>query len=602
VREGGWIAGVTHRQSGRFVKLPPGASYQLHSKDYEEAILTQRSDLFQLGPYWVVVVKRASIAGAYNRHSGFFHVFPPGNTYWLLGDEYEKPMVAQIGSHVTVCGPLTLLSREDGILAGAYRVSDGEFVEFFAEDEESHGEGDLLVLHAKDYHGIVRVPKNVYSPQPFGPQTIITVRDTYAAVFLDEGRIQIKNAGFFKVPAKVQIGDMLPLAVQNSKIEVDFKTRDGVDMRFNAMLSWQIRDSLQVAKLNMLLREEHGAAAFKRGALTVIEDEIVERCEAIVTKLAKNFARVELLPTEEDVQSRVEQKGEEVRVAQMQGMDLGPLMTASTATQTQVSFLNSENEGTPSSRDIEKFVLFELRQMQEELKANAVKDLGESCDSAGYGCLIVDLQVGGFFLLDKKIEKDLSEITSARLAAKAARVRGEVDLVSAEADRRCYAARAAAKAEVAKTLATARADVQMLEAKSEAEASLAIELAKAEADAKKKQLWVSVESRTKQEAAEAEAEAISVLAEANAEKIKLEKSVLNEMTPEEHEYRLAAIAVEAMAAAGEANWRHPHEISGIVSQFLPHLRLGPLPLKEAMLASEREMKLQAELASQASTN
>lgn len=126
---------------------------------------------------------------------------PPGHSYQLNEDEFEAPCVAKRDKHVVQCGPLTFLTLQDGVLAGAYRTRDGRFEEF----EETGGGGAEFVLHEKDYHGLEVVEK--YSPevQNFGPNKIVTIPEGDCGVFEREGVLEIKRRGFHKVPAGYRI-------------------------------------------------------------------------------------------------------------------------------------------------------------------------------------------------------------------------------------------------------------------------------------------------------------------------------------------------------------------------------------------------------------
>ena len=179
-------------------------------------------------------------AGAYRKKNGLWVRLPPGKTYQLNTDEFHEPIDVKRDSHITKCGPLTMLTVEDGTLNGAYRYSDGIFTEFEERRE--------YVLHEKDYHGLVTVNRNSIDKQDFGPYKVITIRDGMVGHFEKEGVIDIKSPGFYKVEANIEIRDSIRIMMnQDVLAALTFRTKDGVAMALKSTIFWQVTEPALVA-------------------------------------------------------------------------------------------------------------------------------------------------------------------------------------------------------------------------------------------------------------------------------------------------------------------------------------------------------------------
>lgn len=87
----GWLGGVVHRHTGVYRLLYPGPPYLLHEQDYEKVELVERvDDVFTVGPYQFATVKDGQIAGAYRKHDGKFQILPPGRSYQLHSKDYSE--------------------------------------------------------------------------------------------------------------------------------------------------------------------------------------------------------------------------------------------------------------------------------------------------------------------------------------------------------------------------------------------------------------------------------------------------------------------------------------------------------------------------------
>merc|ERR1711904_761339 len=100
------------------------------------------------------------------------------------------------------------------------------------------------------------------------------------------------------------------------------------------------------------------------------------------------------------------------------------------------------------------------------------------------------------------------------------------------------------------------------------------------------------EMKQKQKQREAETEAASILAMANAnyERGLKEQEVASRMPPQELELKRLELVGEAMKGFGQAAWRHPEEMQGMMNQLKPFLRLGPMSAKDFQIVSHSVMQ------------
>ena len=215
-------------------------------------------------------------AGVYRKKDGLFVRLRPGKTYQLNEDDFECPVIVKRNSHVTKVGPLTLLTVEQGTLNGAYRVADGKFVEFEDPTQE-------YVLHEKEFHGLVTVNRNSTTVQHFGPFKVITIREGYVGQFEVEGRIDIKEPGYYKVESNVNIYEPIPVKMfQEILPELDFRTKDGVLTSVRATIMWHVTNAEQVATF---------AGTFKQ-----LQDLVKQRSGDALIRMCKQYNRGDLLP------------------------------------------------------------------------------------------------------------------------------------------------------------------------------------------------------------------------------------------------------------------------------------------------------------------
>lgn len=103
----GFLAGTFEKHGGQFQVLPPGNTYILHEKKYDPPSIVIRSDLFLLGSYYFITVRKNFVAGAYKKKGGEFITLESGSTYQLNSEEYHEPIMVKKDQHLVKCGPLT---------------------------------------------------------------------------------------------------------------------------------------------------------------------------------------------------------------------------------------------------------------------------------------------------------------------------------------------------------------------------------------------------------------------------------------------------------------------------------------------------------------
>ena len=217
--------------------------------------------------------------------------------------------------------------------------------------------------------------------------------------------------------------------------------------------------------------------------------------------------------------------------------------------------------------------------------------LQERSKMGSWGLQVISVQVEGFSLLDQGIISDLAGITRSIIATKAEKVKGELAIAQAEADKLTNKKRAEATAAVAVQEAEAAAQVRATQAKAEAEARVVAAKAEtdvqvlqassqAKADAEARAVQLEIASREKRESAEAEATAIKLLAAANHDKALKEAEAAAAVPPQQVELEKARLAVAALEKLGAAAWRHPEPMMEAMEELKPFLRLGSTSLAD----------------------
>jgi len=600
----GEVAG-SYKKDGTFQILPPGHSYQLHSKDFSSVQVVRRTTQFTLGPYYYLTVRNGVEAGVYRKKDGFFQRLPAGHTYQLNQDDYREPLQVVRDAHICKIGPLTLVTVQDGFLNGAYRIADGAFVEF----SDSHKE---YILHEKEFFGLSTVTKHSYTLQMFGPFKVITIRDGEVGLFEKEGTIEIKEPGFYKVSAEYNIQESIPMQIfQEMLPNVPFRTKDGVQMDVKFTITWHVDEPLRVAKFN-------GSFADLRGLMT-------SRAMDALVRLCKMCSRGDLLPTKQDATSS-----------------------------------SSSSSSAPSTAEDdeqrEKDAAGLHRQLCASLATACTEEIQAISQTSKLGVAIIGIAIEQFRLRDESILQDLEDMTKAELAKKAEKVRGELAIAKAgfemavrekkataeaeymqarakdeiiareqrakaeaalELDRAQFELqareqRAVAEAKLAQTaerakgaLDMARAENDLLARQKLAEANAAIQLKEANAQAQVRQLRVQAETKARLEEAEAEnkilkeqkataahidsqrmimeaeaeAKAIAAIAEAEYNKKMQECDAAAHMAPQEFELEKLRIQkemqVEMMAGIGQAAWKYPDVYTGFLEQIQEVVKVAP---------------------------
>ena len=471
----GQIAGSYRKIDGKFQILPPGRSYQLHSKSYSEVTLMNRTKEFRLGPYYYLTVSNGEEAGVYRKKDGLFVRLPPGKTYQLNEDNFQRPIIVKRDSHVTTCGPLTLLTVAEGTLNGAYRIIDGKFQEFTDPTTE-------YILHEKEYHGLVTVNRNSTVVQAFGPFKVITIREGYVGQFEIEGKIDIKEPGYYKVESNVNIYEPIPVKMfQDMLPELEFRTKDGVLTSVKATIMWHVTNALQVATF--------------AGKFNDLHDLVRERAGDAIVRLCKMYNRGDLLPTAQDFE-----------YLRKDGM-----------TQEELTNLSEEK----------------FRALQSLIQDTCRAEMTAISETSRLGITVVKVQIERFQLQNESILIELESITKAQLSANREKAQGEYLVVKAEQEKRARERQAEANASVALTEAKAAAEVKRMA--QEAENEIRREQARVENEIRLDQNNAEMQIHSDREIkeAEAKAEAIRAITEAEYMKKVKECEAASKMPPQE---------------------------------------------------------------------
>merc|ERR550514_533253 len=527
--------------------------YQLHEKAYEGIELVRRSNLFQLGPYSFVTVQKGQIAGVHMKRGGEFVLLPPGSTYQLNDEEFEQPCLVKRDRHVVRCGPLTFLTLQDGVLTGAYRTKDGRFEEFDAAAAGGRGE---FVLHSRDYHGLTVVEKYSAEVQEFGPNKVVTIPQGFVGVFVREGQIEIKEPGFYKVAAEYMIRENIPVQIHSERFDqLLLRTKDSVRIRLSAVAVWRVADPLLVAKFP--------------GTLQELRDSLREKAVSGLGMLLRNLSRAEILPTRQDVSVDV-------------------LLGQGAAAE--------EGDAEAAAEELMRKAAENSREAMRAMEQQCLELLNAASQDGGWGLQVASVKVDSLELGDEAILKDLESIAKAQLATKRKQVEGRQQVAAAHVDREAAMQKAQAQAEVEQKQAESESKVRLAQARAQNEIALmeATNAARAQAEAQKIEFEMQremaenqnaiEEMRLKQKQREAETEAASILAMAQAtyEKGIKEQEVKSHMPPQELELKRLALVVEGMKNYGQAAWRYPEEMHGLMQQLKPFLRVGPMSANDIL--------------------
>lgn len=520
----GWIAGAYRKLDGKFQILPPGRSYQLHQKNYSIATLIRRTKEFKLGPYFFLTVSNGEEAGVYRKKDGLFVRLIAGKTYQLNEDDYGEPLIVKRNSHVTKCGPNTMLTVEQGTLNGAYRVADGLFIEFEDQTKE-------YVLHEKEYHGLITVTRNSTQVQQFGPFKVVTIREGYVGQFEVEGKIEIKEPGYYKVESNVNIYEPIPVKMfQDILPELEFRTKDGVAIGVKTTIMWHVTNAQQVATF--------------AGNFVALQRLVRERSGDALIRLCKMYNRGDLLPTAQDLEH----------------------LRAEGMTDAEVNKLSEDT----------------FKKLNEMLSSSCEEEMNAISVSSKLGVTVEKVQIERFQLKNEHILIELEAITKAQLSSNRERAEGEYQVVKADMEKRARERRAEANASVALAEAKAQAEVKRVERETEDGVRQNRARVDNEIEREKNATAMQIEFDRKIKEAEAQSQAIKTITEAEYMKKVKECEAASHMPPQEFELRKMQLQVEMLKEVGQAAWQYPDVYTGFLTQFGDKLRLGPLSVTEAL--------------------
>jgi len=579
--ESGHLACARNKKTGEYELFEAGNTYQLSKEIYEEPKMTRHTLNFELGPYYFLTVEEGYLAGALNKKKGEFELFNSGTTYKLHSSEYEKPEIKRIDSYVVTCGHYTKITPRDDMLIGAFKYAKAgetsEFMEF---------ESPTIIHSYRDYYGLESIKKYSNEPQRFGPFNIVTVPSGYAGVFNCKGKLEIKEAGWYKLPAEYEFKDFIPLKTFPTKLDVSFTTKDGVSMNVTLTVVWSVKEAREVA--------------LYPGGLEEIKNEIMTQSKLVVSKLCRNYNRDQILPTKQDVLMKV-------------GSDVDE--------DTINEFLKSNDK--------------ETEELYKHLQTNFSTILGNSLASSKTGTTIENARLENFLLMDEGIKENLHKITQAIVDTNRQKVEAEKDLKEIQNKAKLAEEQEKAKATVA--IEKAKAEAKVIEEQQMAKAKVEIERAKADAEIKKQISLADVsidkekaeaqalvdrkkalsqaeierdrakmllekakaEAESKTVNAKAEADAISLKAEAEANSIKMKlqaeaegkrKAIEAEslMSSQQLQIELARLEVEMAKGYGEAAWKNPDKIERLLENFKGRITMGNLDLHELILRERME--------------
>merc|ERR550537_1491102 len=240
------------------------------------------------------------------------------------------------------------------------------------------------------------------------------------------------------------------------------------------------------------------------------------------------------------------------------------------------------------------------KQVLQTMEAQCLELLNNASVDGSWGLQVVSVKVDLLELADESILRDLESIAQAQLTTKRKQVEGRQQVAAAHVERCAAMQKAEAKADVAQHQAESESKVRLAQAKAQNEIALmeATNAAKAQAEAQKIEFDMQremaenqtaiEEMRLKQKQREAETEAAAMLAMANAsyERGMKEQEVASRMPVQELELKRLELIVQGMQHFGQAAWRHPEEMQGMMDQLKPFLRVGPMTAADVQMMME----------------
>jgi regulator of protease activity HflC (stomatin/prohibitin superfamily) len=283
------------------------------------------------------------------------------------------------------------------------------------------------------------------------------------------------------------------------------------------------------------------AVALFPGSFDDLQSKLVTTAKANLQAQFASYNRDELLPTQQDVLTRLsgdDRDGEAV----MKLLD-----------------------------EAEK----QKKELVQEIQTAMQSLLRERAEQGRWGIEIQAFSLEGFELKDTSVIEDLAKMTRSIIATKNERVRGELAVAKAEADKL-----ASLKQTEAET------HVRIERARAEAEAQKHVATAAAQAEAASRSIRLDIENRERKERAEAEADAIRVLAEANYAKAVKEAEAASRIPPQHVELERARLAVAGLEKLGAAAWRLPEPMLEALEALKPYMRVGGMTMHDITKLSQ----------------
>lgn len=525
--------------------------------------MVDRTEHFKLGPYRFLTVKKFMLSGVYEKKGGRFIILPPGYTYQLSDENFEKPVTVVNNKHRVDIGPLTYLTLEDGKISGAYRLKDGKF-HIFEDNSVEH------LLHSTEYHSLQTIKKYDYKMASFGPFKIITVPEGYYGVFMREGILEVKPPKFYRLTADYTILDQIPKFVQTNPMKnIQFKAKDGVAMDVDGAIIWKIHH-VPIDQVTEDNPDGVKQVSLYPGGFKQVQYDLVERCKIFLRALSKRYNRNRLLPTKQDVMIRTRKMIREGLLEE--GKDTDDLW--------------QEMMGDDAKLALE---------VQHHVEREVQQKLEVASRASSWGVQILAVKIHEYTLKNRKIMTSLNEITEIALSKDLVKIKGELEMAKAEAERLASTKKAEAsseanqkraiaraevdkiaalaKAEVKEVLAKAKADADVLTARMEGEAKVLRAEAKAQANAKQREIVLDVNNEKIRRTAHAQSTKIKLIAEAQYQKKLRENKAAGLMTDKQFKLKLIEKNVESMRRMGDSAWRMPDKYMKYYNEFAPMVKI-----------------------------
>lgn len=546
----GFLGGVYCKKSGKYQILPSGRSYSLNSEKYQVDSIEDDIDIvpislkFKIGPYTFLTVKENYFGGAYKRKGGRFFILPSGNSYKLHEDVYYNPVTAKKGDHMVKCGPLNFITVNEKNLAGAYRKIDGHW------EELSLGREHLL--HEKDYHGMVNIPKYSYIEQLFGPLKVITIQEGFIGVCENEGKMELLDPGFHRLEPKYKLLPSIPSKTYTSTIPKNlaqpcvFRSKDGAEMSMISSLVWKVNDFKKASIYPKLFDK--------------LKDDIEERFFLNLVKYTKVYNRAELLSSKQDVISKSKK-------TDISDEELLELMAQ---------------------------CIIETENRYSDIEALTKQALVDVSNASQWGVLIIGVKLENFELREEAIINEITTMCYSRSKTALEKVEGarklargqsrkmitlskehaknEIELQKAQADVTVRKMIADSDAECKKIASDAEALLEVIRLKTNNEVNVLRETAMVQGEVKRKELLLSITIEEKITSAKIDAQAIKLMADAEYDRESKKHTSRANMPAKQIQLIMANQSVRCFEGISRSTWRNPDKTIEFYESFGDHLR------------------------------